>query len=526
VGFDHVEAAEPTRTLVALLDLAPHVPGAAADLPFVHARLAAERPPRRRHRTAAPAADGLAVGVAFGDSPLIGGDNARALGTHAVHIGAGVGIRQSPHGGSAAAVTIVLVARSRPRERHDALVMAAGFVTALVYPVWTGGDWMPLFRLHAPVAIFAVPLLAWGGAAIADEAGRWKDLATTALSVGVLLLALTTYRSELPLITRLHVLRTANDFFLRFGELAAGSSPDVTYAVADIGGFGWASDTRILDLTGLATGSLARRPHGIDGPDPTPELLARRPDVVLPLLYSGTDQGFRRELFTVALELSRGPVSRDRALSVMRYPRVRPDAETLAFLRSAPEYELRNIHVFPDLPQYYLVFVRRDALPRVPKPLLERRIGEGFVEYEAGDRARGLQLITDDFERKPYDELGLAEHATRLAAAGQRDKARGMLTRAIALNPRHAGYHSQLGDLYAVDKRMEEAVRELRLSVDLDSTSAAAYNNLGFYLGVLGRWDEAASALEEALNLMPDFQLARNNLAWVQSERARRRGDQ
>src|SRR5262245_28040003 len=41
--LDDVEAAEPARPLVALLHFAAHVPGAAADLPFVHARLPAER---------------------------------------------------------------------------------------------------------------------------------------------------------------------------------------------------------------------------------------------------------------------------------------------------------------------------------------------------------------------------------------------------------------------------------------------------------------------------------------------------
>src|SRR6476620_11957471 len=40
--LDDIQSAELTRTLVALLDLTPHVPGTAANLPFMDARLAAE----------------------------------------------------------------------------------------------------------------------------------------------------------------------------------------------------------------------------------------------------------------------------------------------------------------------------------------------------------------------------------------------------------------------------------------------------------------------------------------------------
>jgi hypothetical protein len=33
------------------------------------------------------------------------------------------------------------------------------------------------------------------------------------------------------------------------------------------------------------------------------------------------------------------------------------------------------------------------------------------------------------------------------------------------------------------------------------------------------RWDEAISAAQSALRLKPDFQLARNNLAWAISQK-------
>jgi hypothetical protein len=87
VRFRDVESAEPADPLVALLHLAPDVPRAAADLPLVHAAVAAEGPPRQRDRNTAPAADRLTRLVAFRLSPLIGCHNPGSSGTHLTVIG-------------------------------------------------------------------------------------------------------------------------------------------------------------------------------------------------------------------------------------------------------------------------------------------------------------------------------------------------------------------------------------------------------------------------------------------------------
>ena len=35
----------------------------------------------------------------------------------------------------------------------------------------------------------------------------------------------------------------------------------------------------------------------------------------------------------------------------------------------------------------------------------------------------------------------------------------------------------------------------------------------------MGMWDDGIRAAEEAVRLKPDFQLAKNNLAWAQSQK-------
>jgi hypothetical protein len=80
--FHDVEATQLADALVALLDLLADVPGAASDFPLVHARIAAERPPRWFDEAAAPATDRLPSGVAFGLAPLLGGHDTGAPGAH------------------------------------------------------------------------------------------------------------------------------------------------------------------------------------------------------------------------------------------------------------------------------------------------------------------------------------------------------------------------------------------------------------------------------------------------------------
>ena len=87
VRLHHVEATQLAGPLVAFLDLLPYVPRTATDFPFVDARIAAERAARPGDGAPAPAADGLAGCIAFGDPPLIGGDRAGAPGAHGRIIG-------------------------------------------------------------------------------------------------------------------------------------------------------------------------------------------------------------------------------------------------------------------------------------------------------------------------------------------------------------------------------------------------------------------------------------------------------
>ena len=68
-------------------------------------------------------------------------------------------------------------------------------------------------------------------------------------------------------------------------------------------------------------------------------------------------------------------------------------------------------------------------------------------------------------------------------------------------------------------KRFTECLVAAAQSARLNPSSAPAFNNAGICAGNLQLWDEAIRNTQEAIRLDPDFQLAKNNLAWMQQEK-------
>jgi protein O-GlcNAc transferase len=95
---------------------------------------------------------------------------------------------------------------------------------------------------------------------------------------------------------------------------------------------------------------------------------------------------------------------------------------------------------------------------------------------------------------------------------GQNPQAVAIFQQAIALEPRMAEYHGNLGLALLGAGRAEESVAASRAALAIDPKSTPPYNNLALALNRLGRPDEAIGTYRAALKIRPDYFIAMNNL--------------
>ncbi len=103
---------------------------------------------------------------------------------------------------------------------------------------------------------------------------------------------------------------------------------------------------------------------------------------------------------------------------------------------------------------------------------------------------------------------------------GRADISHRALTKAGIKNAGLAGfnYETTEGFRYYKAKEYAKAEQAFRKSIAYSPNDAVGYNNLGSVLNDQQKWDEAIRVLRRALELDPDFALARNNLAWAETQ--------
>ena len=131
--------------------------------------------------------------------------------------------------------------------------------------------------------------------------------------------------------------------------------------------------------------------------------------------------------------------------------------------------------------------------------------------YEAADADRQALAIDSTLQ---IARNNLAEAERHLSAPAQQ-AATLALGEASLLNRSLAQY--QAGQFAA-------SIASARAVLTLDPRSAEAWNNIAAANASLHRWDEAVTAAQHAVALKPDFQLAKNNLAWALSEKEKAGG--
>ena len=122
---------------------------------------------------------------------------------------------------------------------------------------------------------------------------------------------------------------------------------------------------------------------------------------------------------------------------------------------------------------------------------------EAFPKAKA---AAQKALEIDDSLAEAHAALG----AVRLFYQWDWSGAEHSCKRAIELNPNYAWGHTIWSDWLMVMGRLEEAIAEERLAVELDPLSAGLNGKLGMKIGWRGDYDRALEQLQKALELEPN----------------------
>ena len=80
--------------------------------------------------------------------------------------------------------------------------------------------------------------------------------------------------------------------------------------------------------------------------------------------------------------------------------------------------------------------------------------------------------------------------------------------------PNHDNYLNLSLAYYKV-KNWEASINAARRALQFNPEGTGAYNNIGTALIHLGRYDEAMENFDKALEIEPNYQLAKNNYNWA-----------
>jgi tetratricopeptide (TPR) repeat protein len=180
-------------------------------------------------------------------------------------------------------------------------------------------------------------------------------------------------------------------------------------------------------------------------------------------------------------------------------------------------------------------------------PATQSALQLSFEHYEAGRYGEAIAAAKQAIQADPKSADAYNNLAVSYIKLGQYDEALDAAQNAIRLKPdfqlaknnlawiqdekaKAAGQpgpvtpKSAAADLlnqsmeHSKANRFTECIDTARQVTLLDPKSSRAFNNMGFCAANLQQWDEAVRNLQEAIRLDPDFQLAKNNLAWAQGE--------
>jgi tetratricopeptide (TPR) repeat protein len=144
---------------------------------------------------------------------------------------------------------------------------------------------------------------------------------------------------------------------------------------------------------------------------------------------------------------------------------------------------------------------------------LSTRFNEGLRLRSEGRMPEAAALF--EALSRSYPRVGAPRSLLGLTRCSLGDFDRGLedLREGIALDPRNADLHCNLGSVYFAMNRIDEAETTLRRALAIAPANADALNNLGLVLRTRGDFAGALAAARRAFALRPQMAQARFNMS-------------
>ncbi|MDO8653797.1 MAG: tetratricopeptide repeat protein [Undibacterium sp.] len=140
----------------------------------------------------------------------------------------------------------------------------------------------------------------------------------------------------------------------------------------------------------------------------------------------------------------------------------------------------------------------------------------GIALANAGQLERAVECYRIALKNNPnfaaaYNNLGIV-----LTELGQLDKALLSCRSALELEPDSAEMHSNLGNVLKGLGQLDSAAASYHRALEINPNDAELHSNLATTLKDLGQLGDAVASCRRALEIRPDFQIAFDNLLFIQ----------
>jgi Flp pilus assembly protein TadD/TolB-like protein len=135
--------------------------------------------------------------------------------------------------------------------------------------------------------------------------------------------------------------------------------------------------------------------------------------------------------------------------------------------------------------------------------LPEAQVTLGEVLTATGRGGEAITVIRKALDRDPSSVLAILALATALQKGQDMAGAEQTLLRLVELRPTSWNGFNRLGNLYLRTSRYESAAAAYRCAIALNPDVAKVHQNLGAALLRLGRFEEARTALDDSIRILP-----------------------